>query len=160
MSVWKQCGISIVAALDSAVAQASPWSCLLAAPTCSLLVWETPLVPLALTLLWASQKQELFSPGSGASLCCKAAVPPRGTFQNWEVCWNTGQHSHFHTPAVLPGLCYPVELPETWIPCCASSACHAALGSLFMSKCLSQEALVAIWCQLVRTGDSLVSLGA
>lgn len=42
MSGWKWCGVrkSIVAAVGSAVAQAAPWSCLLAASTCSFLVWE------------------------------------------------------------------------------------------------------------------------
>lgn len=42
MSGWKWCGVRkpIVAAVGSAVAQAAPWSCLLAAPTCSFLVWE------------------------------------------------------------------------------------------------------------------------
>lgn len=42
VSGWKQCGVGkpIIARLGSAVAQAAPRSCLLAAPTCSFLVWE------------------------------------------------------------------------------------------------------------------------
>lgn len=88
MSGWKWCGVRkpIVAAVGSAVAQAAPWS----SPGCFYLqlscLGEKSLEPLALTLLWVPQKWELLSRGSGASLCCRAAVPPRDTSQNWEVC--------------------------------------------------------------------------
>lgn len=92
-------------------------------PTCSFLVWERPSsLPFAL-LLWTSQRLELLSPGSGASHHCRAAVPPRGTSQNCEVCWNTGQSSRFCTLPQCHGFMLQESFPKRELTAVLSPAC-------------------------------------